>query len=94
MTAGKWLKTACNLCYINCGIEVLVNDERLEKVRGDRSSPKSQGSTRRPGFHIMRWPMSRPGAQRARSSSRLQARTLCGVIEGAMTRNRNPPLRE
>src|SRR5438874_10962514 len=43
MTAGKWLKTACNLCYINCGIEVLVNDGRLEKVRGDRSSPKSQG---------------------------------------------------
>jgi hypothetical protein len=22
MTAGKWLKTACNLCYINCGVEV------------------------------------------------------------------------
>src|SRR3954466_10920324 len=43
MTAGKWLKTACNLCYVNCGIEVLVNDGRLEKVRGDRSSPKSQG---------------------------------------------------
>src|SRR6266702_8891334 len=43
MSAGKWLKTACNLCYINCGIEVLVNDGRLEKVRGDRSSPKSQG---------------------------------------------------
>ena len=44
MTAGKWLKTACNLCYINCGIEVLVNDGRLEKVRGDLvSSPKSQG---------------------------------------------------
>jgi hypothetical protein len=30
MTAGKWLKTACNLCYINCGIEVLINDGRLE----------------------------------------------------------------
>ncbi|MBC9881297.1 molybdopterin-dependent oxidoreductase [Bradyrhizobium sp. INPA01-394B] len=43
MTAGEWLKTACNLCYINCGIEVSVNDGRLEKVRGDRSSPKSQG---------------------------------------------------
>src|SRR5436190_21613306 len=43
MTAGKWLKTACNLCYINCGVEVLVNEGRLEKVRGDRSSPKSQG---------------------------------------------------
>ena len=36
MTAGKWLKTACNLCYINCGIEVRANDGRLEKVRGDR----------------------------------------------------------
>src|SRR5438034_11814538 len=43
MTARKWLKRACNLCYINCGIEVLVNEGRLEKVRGDRSSPKSQG---------------------------------------------------
>jgi anaerobic selenocysteine-containing dehydrogenase len=43
MTAGKWHKTACNLCYVNCGIEVMVNDGRIEKVRGDRSSPKSQG---------------------------------------------------
>src|SRR5207244_10739935 len=43
MTAGKWLKTACDLCYVNCGIEVWVNEGRLEKVRGDRSSPKSQG---------------------------------------------------
>lgn len=29
ITAGKWLRTACNLCYINCGIEVWVNDGRL-----------------------------------------------------------------
>jgi anaerobic selenocysteine-containing dehydrogenase len=43
MTTGKWHKTACNLCYVNCGIEVMVNDGRIEKVRGDRSSPKSQG---------------------------------------------------
>src|SRR5277367_2613834 len=42
MTA-TWHKTACNLCYVNCGIEVLVNEGRVEKVRGDRSSPKSQG---------------------------------------------------
>lgn len=43
MTGGKWLKTACNLCYVNCGIEVWVDNGRLEKVRGDRSSPKSMG---------------------------------------------------
>src|SRR2546423_15531142 len=40
---GAWHKTACNLCYVNCGIEVLVNDARVEKVRDDRSNPKSQG---------------------------------------------------
>ncbi|MGB8400284.1 molybdopterin-dependent oxidoreductase [Bradyrhizobium sp.] len=43
MTSGTWHKTACNLCYVNCGIEVLVDGGRIEKVRGDRSSPKSQG---------------------------------------------------
>jgi len=43
MTSGTWHKTACNLCYVNCGIEVLVDDGHIEKVRGDRSSPKSQG---------------------------------------------------
>ena len=43
MTTGAWHKTACNLCYVNCGIEVLVREGRIEKVRGDRSSPKSQG---------------------------------------------------
>src|SRR5260370_34438798 len=43
MATGTWHKTACNLCYVNCGIEVLVNEGHIEKVRGDRSSPKSQG---------------------------------------------------
>ncbi|MGH6778547.1 MAG: molybdopterin-dependent oxidoreductase [Bradyrhizobium sp.] len=43
MTARQWRKTACNLCYINCGIEVLVDDGRIAKVRGDRDNPKSQG---------------------------------------------------
>src|SRR5258705_11088459 len=42
MTTGTWHKTACNLCYVNCGIEVLVHEGHIEKVRGDRSSPKSQ----------------------------------------------------
>jgi anaerobic selenocysteine-containing dehydrogenase len=43
MSAQAWRKTACNLCYINCGIEVLVDEERIAKVRGDRDNPKSQG---------------------------------------------------
>src|SRR5690242_16425359 len=39
----RWHKTACNLCYVNCGIEVLVENDRIAKVRGDRDNPKSQG---------------------------------------------------
>jgi len=43
MSSREWRRTACNLCYINCGIEVLVEDERITKVRGDRENRKSQG---------------------------------------------------
>jgi len=43
MSSAQWRKTACNLCYVNCGIEVLVDEGRIAKVRGDRGNPKSQG---------------------------------------------------
>ena len=43
----RWHKTACNLCYINCGVEVGVAGEgaqaRIVRVRGDKASPKSHG---------------------------------------------------
>ncbi len=38
-----WRKTACNICYVNCGVEVLIDQDRITKVRGDRENPKSQG---------------------------------------------------
>jgi anaerobic selenocysteine-containing dehydrogenase len=42
-----WHKSACNLCYINCGVELGVKDSgqsaRIVKVRGDRDNPKSRG---------------------------------------------------
>ena len=43
MPSPEWRKTACNLCYVNCGLEVLVENDRISKVRGDRDNPKSQG---------------------------------------------------
>ena len=43
MSGAGWQKTACNICYVNCGIEVLTDGERITKVRGDRDNPKSQG---------------------------------------------------
>ncbi len=43
MAQAVWHKTVCNLCYVNCALEVSVDEGRLTKVRGDKSSPKSQG---------------------------------------------------
>src|SRR5438552_3275533 len=43
MSKAEWLKTACNLCYVNCALEVTVEDGRITKLRGDKSSPKSHG---------------------------------------------------
>ncbi len=43
MPAQEWRKTACNICYVNCGVEVLVDQGRITKVRGDRENPKSEG---------------------------------------------------
>ena len=41
-----WQPTACVLCSINCGIEVLLDaedDRRIARVRGDKAHPSSQG---------------------------------------------------
>lgn len=43
MSNAEWRKTACNICYVNCGVEVMVDGERIAKVRGDRDNPKSRG---------------------------------------------------
>ncbi len=43
MSKPEWRKSACNLCYVNCGVELLVDQGRITKVRGDRENPKSQG---------------------------------------------------
>ena len=47
MIDRTWHKTACNLCYVNCGIEVAVDGEgqaaRITKIRGDADNPKSAG---------------------------------------------------
>jgi anaerobic selenocysteine-containing dehydrogenase len=44
-TAPEWQATACILCSINCGIEVRLDGRRIERVRGDKAHPASQGYT-------------------------------------------------
>jgi len=44
--APVWRKTACTLCSLNCGVEVMTGGEggrRILKVRGDDAHPISQG---------------------------------------------------
>lgn len=43
MDAAVTHKTACILCYVNCGIEVETVGREITRVRGDRDNPKSKG---------------------------------------------------
>ncbi len=43
---SEWKQSACNLCFVNCGIEVQLGGDsgrEIAKVRGDKAHPKSQG---------------------------------------------------
>ena len=47
-----WKKTSCCLCLQSCGLEVMVEDNRIVKVRGDKANPRSQGYVCRKGLKI------------------------------------------
>ena len=49
---GDWLKTSCTLCVSSCGLEILVEGNRMIKVRGDRDNLRSQGYACRKGLNI------------------------------------------
>jgi anaerobic selenocysteine-containing dehydrogenase len=49
---GEWKKTGCVLCAQNCGLEVLVEDNRITKVKGDKDNPRSKGYVCRKGVNI------------------------------------------
>jgi anaerobic selenocysteine-containing dehydrogenase len=40
---AEWKKTACIICSLNCGLEVLTEGGRIVKARGDKDHPTSQG---------------------------------------------------
>ena len=40
---SEWQKTACILCELNCGIEIMTEGKEIRKVRGDKDHPVSQG---------------------------------------------------
>ena len=49
---GEWKKTTCVLCANICGLEALVKENRITRVRGDKDNPRSQGYVCRKGLNI------------------------------------------
>lgn len=50
---GTWHKTGCVLCAQNCGLEILVEDDRMVRVKPDKSNAKSQGYVCRKGLNVI-----------------------------------------
>ncbi len=51
--AMEWKKTGCVLCAQNCGLEALIENGRMVKVRPDRENPKSKGYACRKGLNVI-----------------------------------------
>ncbi|MFH1135994.1 MAG: molybdopterin-dependent oxidoreductase [Pseudomonadota bacterium] len=49
---GQWHKTGCVLCAQNCGLEVLVEDNRVVRSRPDKDNVRSQGYACRKGLNV------------------------------------------
>ena len=50
---GNWHKTSCVLCAQNCGLEVLVENNRMVKVKPDKDNPRSEGYACRKGLNVI-----------------------------------------
>ena len=48
----SWHKTSCCLCFTNCGLEVRIENNKITKVRPDKSNPRSKGYCCRKGLNI------------------------------------------
>jgi anaerobic selenocysteine-containing dehydrogenase len=48
----SWQKTSCVCCAQNCGLEVMVEENRIIKVRADKQNPRSEGYCCRKGLNI------------------------------------------
>ena len=49
---GEWVKSGCVLCGQNCGLEIFIDENRIQKVRADKENPRSQGYVCRKGMNV------------------------------------------
>jgi anaerobic selenocysteine-containing dehydrogenase len=50
-----WQSTSCVLCATNCGLQVKVEDNRITKVRADKTNPVSRGYTCRKAMTVSKY---------------------------------------
>jgi anaerobic selenocysteine-containing dehydrogenase len=51
----SWQKTGCVLCAQNCGLEAMIDDGRIVKIRPDKENPRSRGYACRKGMNILNY---------------------------------------
>jgi len=49
----QWHKTGCVLCAQNCGLQVLVENNRMVMVKPDKDNPRSRGYACRKGLNVI-----------------------------------------
>ncbi|SHO53482.1 molybdopterin-containing oxidoreductase family protein [Desulfopila aestuarii] len=49
----EWKKSSCVLCAQNCGLEILIENGKMTKVRPDKDNPRSKGYVCRKGLKVM-----------------------------------------
>ena len=74
---GKIHKTGCVLCAQNCGLDIEVENNRIVKVKGDKTNVKSEGYVCRKGLNVayhqhnadrLKYPLKKVGDQFERIS--------------------------
>ena len=50
---GEWHQTGCVLCAQNCGLKILVENDRMVKVLPDKENPRSLGYVCRKGLNVL-----------------------------------------
>ncbi len=43
VTEAKWIPTACGMCYVGCGLRVLVEDGVVVSIEGNPENPQNRG---------------------------------------------------
>lgn len=90
---GEWKKTGCVLCAQNCGLEVLVEDNQITKVKGDKDNPRSKGYVCRKGANItfhqhhaqrLSYPLKRVGDRFERISLDQAIGEIAGKLKSIM----------